>query len=389
MSRKSLIREQRLKANLASIARQGALMTAATHGFGAPQPQSPPLALQSQQQFTQHQKSLELPGHSQQQLQLPGQAQHQLELPHGQLEEHGSHPQQIQLNQPWGMEQSHLAQQQLQVWTESQQMLEQQQTELQQESGENNEVPTSPTITSSGSIEISQLQISSPFTRPPEGTDLPTTAGCVATEGPSFPARSDSADALSSQEIPHVVFSTNSSTICYFPQTTPQQSLSPNHSTHHLISGANSVTALNVPLPQSQSHSATYRFPPSLAHSQQPLPSFQHLYSPNPSFQFPHPSAPSNSLRSLFPPPFYHYQPPQPSHPMGLVGGRTGRAVSSPGESISPVPRAGGRSHSAPSSVSLPVRGAGAQQPLDRAGAGALQERPSPLDPHQPTPPDQ
>ena len=151
MSRKSLIREQRLKANLASIARQGALMTAATHGFGAPQPQSPPLALQSQQQFTQHQKSLELPGHSQQQLQLPGQAQHQLELPHGQLEEHGSHPQQIQLNQPRGMEQSHLAQQQLQVWTESQQMLEQQQTELQQESGENNEVPTSPTITSSGS----------------------------------------------------------------------------------------------------------------------------------------------------------------------------------------------------------------------------------------------
>ena len=298
MSRKSLIREQRLKANLASIARQGALMTAATHGFGAPQPQSPPLALQSQQQFTQHQKSLELPGHSQQQLQLPGQAQHQLELPHGQLEEHGSHPQQIQLNQPQGMEQSHLAQQQLQVWTESQQMLEQQQTELQQESGENNEVPTSPTITSSGSIEISQLQISSPFTLPPatpEGADLSTTAGCIPTESPSFPVHSDSADILSSQEIPHAVFSGN---ICYFPQTTPQQSLSPNLSTHHR---ANSATTLNVPLPQIQSHSATYLFPPSLAHSQHPLPSIEHLYSPKPLFQFPHPSAPTlpDQLTSL------------------------------------------------------------------------------------------
>ena len=367
VSRRSIIRDQRLKSNLASIARQTALMTAAARRFGAPQPQSP---LQSQQQFTQHQKSLEvpsqpleLPGQPQQQLELPGQAQQQLELPHGQLEEHGSHPQQIQqlqIQQLQGMEQSHLDQQQLQVQTESQQMLEQQQTELQQESGENNEVPTSPTITSSGSIEISQLQISSPFTRPPATTDLPTTAGSVATESPSFPAHSDSANTLSSQEIPHMVFSSNSSTICYFPQPTPQQSLSPNPSTHHhLMSGANSATALNVPQPQSQSHSATYFSPPSLANSQHPLPSFQHLYSPNPSFQFPHPSAPSNSLRSLFPSPFYHYQPRQPYHHMGLVGGRTGSSMSSPGESISPVLGAGDRSHSAPSSVSLPVSDAG------------------------------
>ena len=71
------------------------------------------------------------------------------------------------------------------------------------------------------------------------------------------------------------------------------------------------IAALNVPLPQSQSHSATYRFPPSLAH---PLPSIEHLYSPNPSFQLPPPSAPSNSLRPFFPAYFYQYQQQQPYH---------------------------------------------------------------------------
>ena len=354
VSQRSQVREERLKRNLASIARQAAIMAATTaQRFGALQSQSQSLSVPQPPDTVPQMIHIQQQPHEIEQQHQPreigqqhqpreiGQQQQQQELQNEQMETQGDE----------GLSQHH---QQLEPAQSLPQEL-QQQLEPHQNSGREAGGLQQRQAGVSGPSQLSSLLLQTPSPAAP-------LASSTGADDP-LPPHSDPISTLPLQ--PPVVFNSHSSTICYFPHHPGPSHPPPPH---------------NPLLQHTQQTHSMYIFPTTLtpplamSHSHPPVPPIPHLHPPNPLF-YSH----SSSLQ-----PNQHQQ-----HQQHLTaGGGGGSSASSPGPDTSSPVTAANRSHSAPSSLSAPTGSDTTQALSERAGQSrerlsSHDPQPSPDPPHQ------